>query len=249
MRLTLLNIGLTATALLAAPAASQGQSLFGNSTPRSSLTSPGTRSFSGGQFGSAARSGLTSGNVSAPAIQQPGQGPATFVGSDTSDLRDFMSVLQSGRSGQAGNRGQNLRGGTGSGLRNNMQGGANQPGNRGGTAGRSRMDVRNGLRVGFTPPRHERLDLAQTLTKRFGGSTRIRFLQPADVVLEGSTVVLRGGVATEYDRALAEQLARLEPGVWRVRNELVVAGQTGDSQPGTPAPPPAESGDNPFVPE
>jgi len=42
------------------------------------------------------------------------------------------------------------------------------------------------------------------------------------VVSEGRTTVLRGTVSTEANRQLAENLARLEPGVVAVRNELVL---------------------------
>ena len=41
--------------------------------------------------------------------------------------------------------------------------------------------------------------------------------------LEGQTVVLRGTVGSSHARALAEQIARLAPKVWDVRNELEVA--------------------------
>ncbi len=44
------------------------------------------------------------------------------------------------------------------------------------------------------------------------------------VVLVDSTVVLRGKVADEHDRRLAEGLVRLSPGVHAVRNELQVPG-------------------------
>jgi osmotically-inducible protein OsmY len=40
-----------------------------------------------------------------------------------------------------------------------------------------------------------------------------------DVV--GETAILRGRVATRQDRELAENLVRLEPGVWDVKNLLI----------------------------
>ena len=48
---------------------------------------------------------------------------------------------------------------------------------------------------------------------------------PVNVSLVGQTAVLRGTVATEAERQLAEGVARLEPGVMAVRNELVVASE------------------------
>jgi hypothetical protein len=42
------------------------------------------------------------------------------------------------------------------------------------------------------------------------------------VVSDGSALVLRGVVVSEYDRRLAEALLRLSPGVGQIRNELLV---------------------------
>ena len=42
--------------------------------------------------------------------------------------------------------------------------------------------------------------------------------------MEGRTAILRGEVATEHGREVAELMARLEGGVNEVRNEIVVAG-------------------------
>ncbi|MGO8751275.1 MAG: BON domain-containing protein [Thermoguttaceae bacterium] len=54
-------------------------------------------------------------------------------------------------------------------------------------------------------------------------SGRIHGLSPITVSLEDGIVVLRGQVATENDRALAEMLVRMEPSVGEVRDELTVA--------------------------
>lgn len=61
-----------------------------------------------------------------------------------------------------------------------------------------------------------------SLSKRLGGTLRIKRQKPIQVTLQGSTVILRGEVATDHDRLLAEQLVRLEPGIWAVQNELAV---------------------------
>ncbi len=62
-------------------------------------------------------------------------------------------------------------------------------------------------------------------------TSRLGRLSPITVSLEHGVVVLRGQVATENDRALAEMLVRLEPGTGDIRDELTI---------GLP-PPPAES--------
>jgi len=54
-------------------------------------------------------------------------------------------------------------------------------------------------------------------------SDQIRKLSPITVTMQDETAILRGRVATENDRQLAELLARFEPGIWQVRNELTVA--------------------------
>ncbi|MHB1034225.1 MAG: BON domain-containing protein [Pirellulales bacterium] len=64
------------------------------------------------------------------------------------------------------------------------------------------------------------------------------------VTVVGETAVLRGVVASTHARDLAEQMVRLEPGIWNVRNELQVAGQpeTPVPQPATaPLPPPSST--------
>ena len=45
------------------------------------------------------------------------------------------------------------------------------------------------------------------------------------VALDGQTATLRGVVASEYDRLVAEKMALLEPGVARVENQLRVVPQ------------------------
>jgi hypothetical protein len=52
------------------------------------------------------------------------------------------------------------------------------------------------------------------------------------VAVEGPSLVLRGTVASDQDRHLAEALIRLTPGVYEVRNELEVAGTISQSRPG-----------------
>lgn len=82
--------------------------------------------------------------------------------------------------------------------------------------------VRVQLRPSFTVP--------PQVAARFTGETQLRLgrmMQYQGVVspqveLTGRTVVLRGTVATEHDRALVGQLAALEPGVSQVENLLTI---------------------------
>jgi hypothetical protein len=52
------------------------------------------------------------------------------------------------------------------------------------------------------------------------------------VAVEGPAMVLRGNVASEQDRRLAEALVRLTPGVHEIRNELTVTGPPPQPGPG-----------------
>jgi osmotically-inducible protein OsmY len=64
-----------------------------------------------------------------------------------------------------------------------------------------------------------------------GSRTRIeqimsdRAIVAPEVTMEGGVVVLRGTVATNYDRIVAERMALIQPGVAQVRNELTVEAQ------------------------
>ncbi len=77
------------------------------------------------------------------------------------------------------------------------------------------------LRLGFQPTvaANAPMPKLQNSIAKVPGLTK---LGPVEATLEGTTAVLRGRVATEADRQLAEGLARLEPGIGAVRNELVV---------------------------
>jgi BON domain len=101
-----------------------------------------------------------------------------------------------------------------------------QRGQRGGAQNQSQFRVP--MRLGFQPlvisptriaPFARRLEKMESISK----------VGPIEATLEGRTAVLRGMVASEADRQLAEGLAMLEPEVQGVRNELVVAtrGTTG----------------------
>lgn len=52
-------------------------------------------------------------------------------------------------------------------------------------------------------------------------TVQIKTRTPIRVDVVGETAVLRGRVATKQDRELAENLVRLEPGVWDVKNLLI----------------------------
>jgi hypothetical protein len=70
------------------------------------------------------------------------------------------------------------------------------------------------------------------IQQAIASSSRLSSRDGIQVLLDGPVVVLRGSVADDHDRRLAEALARLTPGVRDVRNELQVPGQPAPSGPG-----------------
>jgi len=66
--------------------------------------------------------------------------------------------------------------------------------------------------------------LSEELQRQFTNSTRFGTGNTIKVAVENNTVVLRGKVADEHDRDLAEMLVRLSPGVYNVQNDLQIEG-------------------------
>jgi osmotically-inducible protein OsmY len=58
----------------------------------------------------------------------------------------------------------------------------------------------------------------------FARSSRLSSNGSINVATNGNVVILRGQVSSPRESALAEAMARLTPGVWDVRNELVYPG-------------------------
>lgn len=63
----------------------------------------------------------------------------------------------------------------------------------------------------------------QALARRLRETLDERITAPIQVMIAGGTVVLRGSVVSEEARAVAGHLARFEPGIRTVQNELTVA--------------------------
>jgi hypothetical protein len=81
--------------------------------------------------------------------------------------------------------------------------------------------------IGFTPtplsPSRLTVDLQDTISR----SSQLPSRGNIQVSLDGPAVILRGEVADESERSLAEGMLRLTPGVHEVRNELTVRGPAG----------------------
>ena len=169
-------------------------------------------------------------------LQRGGQNG--FVGLSSQNVQNPFSAQQGGIGGRGG--GPNFNSLTqlmAQAQRNQFNQQQAQRNQRGGGQ-QAKSQFRVPMRLGFQPVQVTPMRIsgfAGRLTKVPGMSQ----LGPIAVSLEaGQTAVLRGTVATEADRQLAEGLARLEPEVMEVRNELVVApqGTTGEALPPPPAP-------------
>ncbi len=182
----------------------------------------GSRSFGSGVGGSSGIGGNMPTDVgqvdSSDRFVRGSRAPGQFVGADTAEMQRFTGAVQAGT---GGNRGA-MQGLNGAGR--NRGNTANRQTNTGGTRGTT--DVRTTLRVAFDYTRTTPESISTTLAARLEKSRRIRTLSAVQVVFDRGTVTLRGVVATDHDRALAERLTRLEGGVSRVKNELTVAKPT-----------------------
>jgi len=90
------------------------------------------------------------------------------------------------------------------------------------SASQAKGQFRVPLRLGFQPRNAAGSTISSAITEKMVRMPAMAQAGRINASMEGQTAVLRGTVRTEADRALAESLANLEPGVLAVRNELVV---------------------------
>lgn len=171
---------------------------------------------------SSAFSSRISGQQTGQMTQRAGRQPGQFVGADTSDIRNLLGFItnpnqatQAWRQGLSAIRSTNVQQPTQPGR----WGGGTMAG-RGGT--RTTGEISAVVEVGFQFQPPPPVEVATTLQTRLEKVGITGVGSPVQATIEGDTVVLRGTVASSYERLLAENLARLEPGVRQVRNELVV---------------------------
>jgi len=89
--------------------------------------------------------------------------------------------------------------------------------------GRNSVSIRTALTVSIDLPSTSSRPVSSSLAQRLTDLPAIHWRSPSQVELQGRTAILRGVVATEHDRDLAERVVRLEPSVDQVQNQLVVA--------------------------
>lgn len=199
----------------------QSSSRFSGSSGRTSTT-PGLNTTSG-QF-------MNLGNVNTASQMLGSTTNQGFVGADSSDISNVMSLLQ-GNTGRTGTR--TSTGGISSfGL--NTRGLSGLSGNRNRTmtsrarTGRNQQDpIRSALRIGFDVPQLEagsgEIEPAAVAAKSFTSAVSRMPGAAVEISVQGRTAVLQGTVPSDRERLLAERLALLEPGIERVENRLTVA--------------------------
>jgi hypothetical protein len=174
----------------------------------------GSRSFGGGMSGSAQGSdvgGVGTLNFNERFIRG-NRRSGTFVGGDSRDRRGFVGSLQGGQMGRARP--------TISRPRPSSAPDANRTTS---PAGRSRSgQYEPRLSVAFDVARPTEEAIARDLTRLLGSSPEFPSTSRIEVSVAGRVATLRGEVASERDRTLAERLVLFEPGIDSVQNELKV---------------------------
>jgi osmotically-inducible protein OsmY len=153
-----------------------------------------------------------------------------FVGRDVQEIRDIVGSLTGGRDATGVQSQSGLQRGTRFSTRaqrrlqrgSEFQGGdetlaASAP------TSLSRRAVRREHQVAFDYQRPNPQRVNDEVATRLQRLLRWDAGSDRQVLLRDRTAVLRGTVATPYERMLAEKVALLEPGVDQVENELVVA--------------------------
>ena len=82
---------------------------------------------------------------------------------------------------------------------------------------------RNVLQMGNVEDSFAQTDPAVAIAQRITWASGIQRLTPMHVYVSGSTVTLQGVVQSAVDRELAGAIAREQPGIRSVRNELRVS--------------------------
>ena len=160
--------------------------------------------------------------------------PGDFVGASAQPGQNFVGAAQaSPTAGQGlGLNGLAPMGAMGAGQIRPGQGAGNQGAGMGGAGASSTPRVRVSWSVGFDHPAPGGASFNTMVSQRLIEAPALHWHSPAQVEVQGHTAVLRGVVATDHDRALAERVVRLEAGIDQVQNLIVVAGSA--ANPGKP---------------
>jgi hypothetical protein len=231
---------------------SAGQSSAFGSSFGSGMGSGGMGSSFGSSFGSGMGGGMGSSGFGGGSSGMGGfgsqsgmgqfgssSGQSGFVGVNQQQLsgRGFVGAAQANGTGMnqgmsglgGGMQGLGLSGSGMSGLGNrsssmyqNPNESGQNPYGQGNGRGNS-VPVRTVVTVTFEPSPVAAPRFNSAAAKRLADLPAIHWRSSTQVEMRGRTAILRGVVATEHDRDLAERVARLEASVDQVDNQLVVA--------------------------
>jgi osmotically-inducible protein OsmY len=240
---------------------SSGTTTGGSLTAGTRTTAGGTGTSGGGSLGTLGATGSSVSTMSSGIGQITGsesfvrgnQRAGSFVGASSAEMGGVVGAVQAGQTASGVRTSSGLQSGSGlsgSGLSAGARSRTSRSttarttrtGVAGGTAAGRRStstEIRARLQVGFSLPATASgpAQVSNTLVQRLSRSPRVQAVSPIEVLVQGQTATLQGIVATDYDRALAAQIALLEPGIFQVRNELVV--EVAPAEPEL-SPPPAE---------
>ncbi|MFZ5831549.1 MAG: BON domain-containing protein [Planctomycetota bacterium] len=235
MRYLALTVVIVSSTFLSATAMAQSSGMFGSRSLGSGI-SAGSRSFgtnpnmgvgTGGGFGNTglgmgAGSGLSSQSSvgqldSSSRFLRQNRDAGSFVGADTQEVATY--VLGGQQTSMMRSTATNLPRSTARTSRTSSRSTAARRNSR------SKVpELRTALRVAFDYPIVPSAQINSVVDRRVQsalGPQRLRLT--ATSFGPDGTLTLRGTVATEHDRDLAERLALLEPGVRKVDNQLQVA--------------------------
>ena len=213
---------------------------IGMNSGSSGGSSGGNSSSSGSSSGAAPSNIALTTEMLRPPVETSQQRGA-FVGADSADTTNMRSL-------QGTNARRTSSANSGLAQLENLFTQGLQNINRNNQSG-SQVQIPVALRLGFAP-QPASLTGVQAFQTRLNRLPSIRFVGPAEVSMEGRTAVLRGKVASEDDRKLAQALALMEPDVLKVRNELVVdpSAATAEELPQSPTTSPPSSTPPPPTP-
>jgi hypothetical protein len=173
-----------------------------------------------GQFGS---SSGQSGFVGVNQQQLSGRGFVGAAQANGTGMNQGMSGLGGGMQGLGlSGSGMPGLGNRSSSMYQNPNESGQNPYGQGNGRGNS-VPVRTTVTVTFEPSPVAAPRFNSAVAKRLTDLPAIHWRSSTQVEMRGRTAVLRGVVATEHDRDLAERVARLEASVDQVDNQLVVA--------------------------
>ena len=193
---------------------------FGSPQAQAQFGSASTSTFGSNTAGQASAALEQTGQVTSEAAIDRGTG---FVGGDSSDTFSLRNAPTSN-----GNAGSSARGMTGmSGM--SGRGGTSGRGGRGGQTGLNnnnsttgRAALRIPFRLGFEMASVPTPVLKASVQRRITKLPGLKAGNKVVVVIEREPAVLQGTVASRNQSDLLAGLMLLEPGVYKVRNELVV---------------------------